>query len=184
MKTNTFIITCYITCISCKIQEDSDSRQRDAQERILAEGVSQVGLPAIHNFFEKRTLKDIYELRDQANLSTITYIQAEQTGQLVYLCDSIGYGVPVATQFTNPMKVGFFRQTAYTIPQADPNGLFSPSSAEGTWVLCKDPNGKDVKPVYVEPRITVSQFDLRKRDTKDEQPKPKNTQDEKTKVEK
>jgi hypothetical protein len=47
------------------------------------------------------------------------------------------------------------------LPQADPNGLFSPASAEGTWILMKDPNGKEVKPVYIEPRIIVSPFKLK-----------------------
>jgi hypothetical protein len=46
------------------------------------------------------------------------------------------------------------------IPQADPNGLFSPASAEGTWVLCKVPGKDDVKPVYIEDRVTVSPFPL------------------------
>lgn len=50
---------------------------------------------------------------------------------------------------------------AYAVlPQADPNGLFSPASAEGTWILLKDPHGSDVKPVYVEPRVIVSPFKL------------------------
>ena len=45
------------------------------------------------------------------------------------------------------------------MPQADPNGLFSPESAEGTWVLCSDPSGNgETRPVYVEPRIIVSPF--------------------------
>lgn len=44
--------------------------------------------------------------------------------------------------------------------QADPNGLFMPDAAEGTWILLKDPNGTEVKPVYVEPRIVVSPFKL------------------------
>ena len=48
-----------------------------------------------------------------------------------------------------------------TLPQADPNGLYSPNSAEGTWVLLKNPNNpKEVKPVYIEARILVSQFKL------------------------
>jgi hypothetical protein len=46
------------------------------------------------------------------------------------------------------------------LPQADPNGLFSPTSAEGTWVMCKDPKGGEVKPVYIEPRIVVSPFKM------------------------
>ena len=47
------------------------------------------------------------------------------------------------------------------LPQAEPNGMFSPAAAEGTWVMLKNPNGTDVKPVYVESRIIVSPFPLK-----------------------
>jgi hypothetical protein len=85
------------------------------------------------------------------------------TGRLIFLCDSIGYGIPYATQFTSPSKIYSpcaSCQGAISLPQADPNGLFSPASAEGTWIMCKDPKGDAVKPVYVEPRTVVSPFRL------------------------
>jgi hypothetical protein len=56
------------------------------------------------------------------------------------------------------------------LPQADPNGLFSPASAEGTWVLLKDPNGKETRPVYIEPRIIVSPFKLNTDEKKEGKP--------------
>jgi hypothetical protein len=156
------IVLLSICAGGCKTN-DSDSRQQEDQERIMAEGVARAGMPAIRNFHEKRQPKDLLEMRDQANLSTVTFLVAEQTAELVFLCDSIGYGIPAATQYTNPMKVGTHAGGVYVIPQADPNGLFSPASAEGTWVTCRDPNGKATAPVYVEPRVVVSQFDLRRR---------------------
>lgn len=144
----------------------SDDMQREQQERLLAEGTSQVGMPAIKNFRERKLLKEILELRDQDGLVTYTYLYNEREGKLVFLGETIGYGLPYATQFTNPEKIERYTAPggghwAYeALPQADPNGLFSPSSAEGTWVLLKDPNGKDVRPVYIEPRIVVSPFKL------------------------
>jgi hypothetical protein len=111
-------------------------------------------------------MKDIIELRDQANLLTYTYVWSDMQGKLVFFCDSVGYPIPYATQYTNPQKV---QQLTYgqggaamvTMPQADPNGLFSPASAEGTWVMCIDPNPPhNARPVYVEPRVTTSQFKL------------------------
>jgi hypothetical protein len=90
----------------------------------------------------------------------------QRTGKLVFFGETIGYGIPYATQFTNPQKVVVSTtETAanarLVLPQADPNGLFSPAAAEGTWILMKNPNGTDVKPVYVEPRIVVSPFKLK-----------------------
>ena len=141
------------------VPQTSDQVQRKQQERILLEGTSQVGMPAIKNFRERKMLKDILELRDQEGLTTYTYVWSDVQGKRVFLCDSVGYGIPYATQFTSPQKISDDSYHA-VVPQADPNGLFSPASAEGTWVLCKDPHGTKVAPMYVEPRIIVSPFKL------------------------
>lgn len=143
---------------------NSDTIQRKQQETLLAEGTSQTGMPAIKNFRERKLLKDILELRDQDGLTTYTYTYNEMTGRLVFFCDSIGYGIPYATEYTNPSKPEYHTGQGgggnFVMPQADPNGLFAPSSAEGTWVMCKNPNGNDVRPVYVEPRVVVSPFEM------------------------
>ncbi len=139
------------------LPESSDQKQRREQETILQEATAQTGMPAIKNFRERKILKDIIELRDQEGLVTFTYLYNEMTGKLVFLGESVGYGIPYATQYTNPEKV-IYHDLA--IPQADPNGLFSPASADGTWVLLKNPNGNDVRPVFIEPRIIVSPFKL------------------------
>lgn len=124
------------------------------------QAVQTVGMPAIVNFQEKRFLKQILELRD-TKLSTITYTQ-DLNAKIHKLCDSVGYGIPYSTQYTNPQRVVYssYKEGIATLPQADPNGLFSPPSAEGTWVLCLNPESKDVAPVYVEPRVIVSTFPL------------------------
>ncbi|MGD0328151.1 MAG: hypothetical protein ABSB00_00335 [Minisyncoccia bacterium] len=156
------VITAFLLA-GCEQQASSDRIQRQQQERILQEGAAQIGMPAIKNFREKKLLKDIYELRDQTGLVTYTYLWNEMQGKKVFFCQSIGYGIPYATQFTNPQRPIIDSSTYHdttVIAQADPNGLFSPASAEGTWVMCKDPNGPDVRPVYVEPRIIVSPFKL------------------------
>lgn len=130
------------------------------QEQMTLQGVQTVGLPAITNFQEKRVLKQILELRD-TKIVTVTYTQSLDA-KLHKLCDSIGYGIPYATQYTNPMMISdsYANYWRGVLPQADPNGLYSPASAEGTWVLCLNPKTKDVAPVYVEPRIVVSPFPL------------------------
>lgn len=140
----------------------SDEIQEAEQERILKEGTAQTGMPAIKNFRERKLLRQIIEMRDQDGLVTYTYTVPETTGRPVFLCNSIGYGLPAATQYTNPEKTDWVDSAGVaTLPQADPNGLFSPSSAEGTWVLCTDPSGNGkTRPVYIEPRIIVSPFQL------------------------
>ena len=157
-----FVALAALVIGGCDTNPSSDQIQQDQQENILQDATSSVGMPAIKNFRERRLLKMILEMRDQ-EISTYTYIPSMDS-KLVFLCNSVGYGIPYATQYTSPEKI-----QRYTIgggwnhermPQADPNSLFSPSAADGTWVMCKNPNGTDVKPVFIEPRIVVSPFPL------------------------
>lgn len=153
-----------LTVSGCDPQpESSDTKMRRQQEQLSNEAASQVGMPAIVNFQEKRMMKMILELRDQT-ITTVTYI-VDFNGKLHKVCDSIGYGLPYATQYTNPQKPIYYGQGGVgTIAQADPNGLFSPASADGTWVMCLDPAGKPdekkVRPVFIEPRVITSPFPL------------------------
>lgn len=142
--------------------QNSDQIQNKKQEELSKQSVESVGLPAIKNFQEKRILKDILELRDNPKFATYTYTE-DMNGHLHLRCHSIGYGIPYATQYTSPQKLVSTwdgGRDRIPMPQADPNGLFSPASADGTWVLCKVPGKDDVQPIYVEPRITVSPFPL------------------------
>lgn len=115
------------------------------------------GLPAITNFYEKRLLKEIYERRDQADLTTYAYTQGLD-GKLNCLGQSIGYGVPYSTQYSNPQKPITWRDETPE-PQAEPNGLFTPEGMSATWLQLVDGNG-DVHVVYVEPTIVVSPFKI------------------------
>lgn len=118
-------------------------------------------MPAIKNFREKKMLKEIFELRDQSTYSTYTYTYNEMTGKRIFFCNSIGYPIPYATQYTSPQKISVeHTQYGLIIPQADPNGLFSPGSADGTWVLCKDPNSNAFGPVYSEPKLITIPFKM------------------------
>lgn len=164
-----------IMIAGCERRPTSDAIQQDRQEKILQEGAAQVGMPAINNFRELKIMKDIYELRDQNGLVTYTYLEnmvptivpghTALGGKLTYVGESIGYGIPAATQFTNPQKFErhyFGNPTGHyeygIIPQADPNGLFSPSSAEGSWVMMLDKKSGKALPQYFEPRVVVTTF--------------------------
>jgi len=150
-----------ISLVGCEYTPSSDEVQRSQQERILKEGTAQTGMPAIKNFRERKLLKQMIEMRDQEGLVTYTYTVPETTGRPVFFCNSIGYGLSAATQYTNPQKVAYSTNGNVTLPQADPNGLFSPSSTEGTFVVCVDPNGSGkTGALYVEPRIISSPFKL------------------------
>ena len=144
----------------CETRPTSDQIQQRQQEQILKEGTAATGMPAITKFTEKRDMKDILELRDRA-IITYTYLFSDTWACVVFYGDTIGYPIPYSTQYTNPQKIADRAQGGFAVtPQADPNGLFSPSSSEGTWSRMKDPNGKNVLPAYSEPRIIAVPFKL------------------------
>ena len=122
---------------ACDVQPNSTQIERAKQEEMSKRGVESVGFPAIINFAEKRMFKDILEKRDQMQ-PTYTYI-VDMNGKFHKICDSLGYGLPYATQYTNPQRTVDYTHGIATLPQADPNGLYSPASAEGTWVMCLSP---------------------------------------------
>lgn len=123
-----------------EIQPSSTQIERRKQEELSLRGVETVGMPSIVNFAEKRMMKDIIELRDR-NIATTTYF-IDMNGNMHKLCDSVGFGLPYATQYTNPQREAWDQRGNVTLPQADPNGLYSPAAADGTWVQCVDPKTK------------------------------------------
>jgi len=147
---------------SCEEWGDSGEEQvRNQTKKIMKEINAELGLPAIKNFSEKRFLKMVLELRDQPNLINYAYLFAENSGQLIFIGKCIGYGIPYATQYTNPSKLAADHGQATALPQADPNGLYSPASAEGTWLMLINPVTGKPEATYIEPKIIVSRFPLK-----------------------
>ncbi len=152
----------------CFEENVADRREREQTARITEQASTQVGMPGVTRFTEKRNMKMLYELRDDPKLSTIAYI-VDLNGKLHKVCDALGYGFPYATQFTNPQRDTYYgngnaisgTSTHFQMPQPEPNGLFMPNAADGTWIMCLNPETKNVQPVYVEPRVIVSPFPLK-----------------------
>lgn len=138
----------------------SQKEQNAAQEQLAEQSNAQVGMPGLTNFTEKKIVRTLYELRDK-NIATFTYVP-DLNGRLWHLCDSIGYGLPYGVQFSSPQRPveGRTQGEFIGLPQAEPNGLYMPPTADGTWVICAAKDGKP-SPVYVEPRVIVSPFKLR-----------------------
>lgn len=151
-------------CSNGSTTPTSDNLTSQQQENNLAQASRDVGMPAVINYTEKRLLKQLYEDRDNPTLITYTYMQSTMTGLLTCLGKSIGYGIPYATQYSNPQHLVKANCGQYCseepMAQAEPNGLFPPASAEGTWVFLYDAASKNTQPLYVEPPVTVSRFPL------------------------
>ena len=163
------LLSSLLLVVGCGDTPNADKRQAEETKKRLLDADRQIGMPDITRFTERKLARDILELRDQENLLTYTYL-VNLEGDLIYLGESIGFGLPYSVQYTNPeVEVSRYSQGGYgTLPQADPNGLFMPDGLSATWVLLRDPETGEARPVYVEPQIIVSPFkiDAEKRTTK------------------
>jgi len=158
-----FLFACFETTPT------AETRQTAQTNQILDEINRQVGLPNLVNYQQKKLMKMVFELCDKEDLVCYAYIKSDYQGKLMFIGKCIGFGVPFSAQYTNPMKIveadkmigrdwsGVFPEV---IPQADPNGLYMPTSSSATWLMMIDPETNEPRPVYLEPEIVVSPFKL------------------------
>lgn len=156
-------------CPEVKKNQTAEGKQSKQTQKILSEANNKLGLPNIHNFQQKKVMKLIYEQCDKENLICYAYLYSEYSGELKFLGKCIGYGVPFSAQYTNPSRVEDTELTGtatnkfedsgeiQVMPQADPNGLYMPTSSSATWLMMVGPDEKP-HPVYIEPEILVFPF--------------------------
>ncbi len=160
-------------CGESPAKTNADAAQREATKAAMNEAQRQVGMPAIKNFQERKLAKMIFELRDQEDYVCHAYLVNQMTGEVgQYLGKCLGYGLPYSVQFTNPERLVYGHaelsgrsvtrnaESIRTMPQPDPNGLFMPSGLSATWIMLYDDDAEEFRPVYVEPQILVSPFEL------------------------
>lgn len=156
---------------ACERSNTTAGEQAIATEELMSEAEKQIGMPNIVNFQERKLMKQIMELRDREDLITYAYI-VNLDGDLIYLGQCVGFGLPYSVQFTSPTSVQPIRHRTpsgnssissygqYVLEQPDPNGLYMPEGLSATWLMMLDEDTGEVRPVYVEPEIVVSPFRL------------------------
>ena len=144
--------------------KSTDKKQREQTEKLMGEINREIGLPNMVNFQQKKLMKMVYELCDKEDLICYAYIKSDYQGKLMFIGRCVGFGIPFSAQYTNPIKLVNCDMGGgwgdIPIPQADPNGLFMPTSSSATWLMMIDPKGGEPRPVYLEPEIVVSPFPL------------------------
>lgn len=160
------LVVVTVGCSERKV--NSETILQKQTEVSMSEANKQIGMPAIVNFRERKNLKWIYELCDQEDLVCHAYLVNEMTGSVgQYLGPCIGYGIPYSAQFTSPTKLvdahDYFSVSSFqaiNVPQPEPNGIYKPEGLDATWLKMVDPETKEIRPVYIEPKIIVSPFKL------------------------
>jgi hypothetical protein len=158
--TLTFLVCTAEDC-SRSDKTSTDRIQQAQQEQLQAEASRRTGMPAINDFRERNLMKLIYELRDKGVL-THAYLLNHFTGKFIYLGQALGYPLPYSAQYSNPQKIAASgHQYGYAIlPQAEPNGLFTPQAADGTWVILRNPSNNEFEPQYIEEKVQCFTFKL------------------------
>ena len=136
--------------VGCTERERAQYEDIRKSEQAIADSQKSIGFPEVRYFNEKKNLKEIIELRDNPKLICYYYTKNTMTGKYVYQGKCQGYGVPYASNYTNPKE-------------ADPNGMYMQGlSTTATWVShINDKGEKEIR--YVEEEITVSQSKIDKR---------------------
>jgi len=134
--------------------DEVDEKDREAQNATLLQIQAKVPLPTIVNGSARQIMKQVYEGEDQL-IPTFTYhLNTFKSCYMPFHGDphTFGYPVPGATQMTNPQKAS---QQQYSMPQADPDGLFKPSSENATYILRFDSRINKTAPQYSEPDVVT-----------------------------
>lgn len=149
---------------SCDNKKNSDQILGDQQEATMDEANAQIGFPGVNKFTQKKLFKQIFELCDQADLICYAYLYNEMQGKVVFMGKCAGYGIPFSTQYTNPENLKKFIVRGgyeyHVVPQADPNGLFMPTTSNATWVILQNPFTGDLAPLFCEPNLIISPWPL------------------------
>jgi hypothetical protein len=136
----------------------ADERQATAQKQSLDAADREIGMPRIVNFAQRKMLKNAYEDMDQ---TTLVYVYTQSLdGKFLCLGQALGYGVMGGTQFTRPETVLNRGDSAGNGPvilsQAEPNGLFTPSSGAATIVNLIDPVSGQARTALMEPNVVTT----------------------------
>ncbi len=153
----------------CDAKDSSSNatRQEQAQQNLQMEQfLRNQPVPSFDWSLERHMLIQLYTARQRAT-NTYSVVQSEFTGKILWSCPSIGFPLPYSTQLTNSLQAQWRGYSDHwssaVVEQQEPNGLFSPPSAEGTWVPCVDERGR-ITPVYEERKVTTFLRPVEERD--------------------
>jgi hypothetical protein len=156
MKRNTLIILMSVVVFFLFTAQDcadsNVSKEIQQQSRGQASLLDNQPVPDLGGYsFERDIVIKTYLARNRT-IATYTYTMTEIDAKIIEICASIGYPIPYATQLTNPLRTVYDYRDSAVVGNPEPNGLYTPDSAEGTLVNCVNPDGS-VTPTYWEPRV-------------------------------
>jgi hypothetical protein len=144
---------------ACGTQKDSTQTDATNTDRQLKQYQAVQPVPFYNWSQDRATLIQIYNAKNEARQTWTVFYSAAGTPQA--MCPSVGYPIPANTQLTSPDQVGYVSSYGVgVISQMEPNGLYSTTGANGTYVLCVRPNGKNAA-VYSESWVTAFPYEVK-----------------------
>lgn len=149
------------TFLSACNGQTATGKEQAQTNRVMSVLIDAQPAPVFDWSLERYLLIELYKARNSA-VSTYSYVFNDYLGKIVWSCPSVGYPVPGGTQLTNPDQLTFSRvkngnhteTIEGSIPQVEPNGLYTPATSAGTYVMCVNDDGT-VSPVYEERNVST-----------------------------
>lgn len=150
-----------LTTASAGFFSDSSGKESNRVEEQQSVYIDSQPVPFFDWSLERHIFTELYKARNEA-VTTYSYVRNWQ-GEIIFSCESMGYPLPANMQLTNPEEFKY----KTTIPQPEPNGLYSSPSSVGTYIFCTNDDGT-VSPSYFEENVEthLSPLDESKRNLK------------------
>jgi len=121
-------------------QQENKQQQADTSSLINDQPIPHFNYSQI-----RQTLIDAETISADGTQTTSFFFQMGDQDP-VFSCPSLGMPVANTAELSNPdqnYNSGYPQGgTSYPIPQMDPNGIYSPASSSGTYVICVNSGGK------------------------------------------
>lgn len=132
-----------LTASSCN---SSNKAEREQQERGIQELLRTQPVPFFPYSQMRANLAEI-ERAQAEGLQSTSFMFNQGVPDPMRVCPSIGLPIPNTASLSNPLQeVG---GAGAVVEQLEPNGVYTPNSSSGTYVICVNPDGKAL-PVYWE----------------------------------
>lgn len=131
---------------SCGGQSAGQSTENKAQQQDEQSLVTDQPVPHYNYSQIRQTAIDAQDISANGTQTT-SFFFLMGNADPIFSCPSLGEPVPNTAQLTNPNQVvtqdsqGNGISGSATIGQMDPNGIYAPSSSDGTYVICVNGSG-------------------------------------------
>lgn len=146
----------------------AEEKDQVKTNQIMADLGQTQPMPKISYSQTRASLIKILEL--EGNVTATWTVERSMDGRVLTVFPSIGYPIPGGTSLTNPQQITCrsysTTSSAYscgTIGQAEPTGVFPPTTSEGTRVIQILPDGSKVV-FYSEGKLSTYAYPIKKVD--------------------